>query len=240
MTGSSSPTAIIGTRTRRATPAPSPARSSTPTTSSRRSSSGASGCWWSAPATRPSTFSTMRPMTGRAPSIRCGEAITSSPSSCLASRPTPLSTSLAAGRCRGPSCASSIGGACASPSVRIGATICRLPDHGLFEAHPTACTLYLDHIVHGRIVAKPGIERLDGKTVHFVDGSREEIDLIVYATGFRPSFPFMDPSFILDEDGPLQALHPRLRSRARRFVRRRAVRAGGRRSVAARGLPGES
>ena len=75
------------------------------------------------------------------------------------------------------------------------------PDHGLFEAHPTACTLYLDHIVHGRIVAKPGIERLDGKTVHFVDGSSEEIDLLVFATGFRPSFPFMDQSFILDEKG---------------------------------------
>ena len=29
----------------------------------------------------------------------------------------------------------------------------------------------------------------------------EEIDLIVYATGFRPSFPFMDQSYILDEDG---------------------------------------
>jgi hypothetical protein len=75
------------------------------------------------------------------------------------------------------------------------------PDHKLFDAHPTACTLYLDHIVHGRIVAKPGIERLDGKTVHFVDGSSEEIDLLVYATGFRPSFPFMDQSFILDEKG---------------------------------------
>ena len=41
------------------------------------------------------------------------------------------------------------------------------PDHKLFEAHPTACTLYLDHIVHGRIVTKPGIERLDGKTRAF-------------------------------------------------------------------------
>ena len=49
------------------------------------------------------------------------------------------------------------------------------PDHGLFEAHPTACTLYLDHIVHGRIVAKPGIERLDGRRVHFADGSERRI-----------------------------------------------------------------
>jgi len=75
------------------------------------------------------------------------------------------------------------------------------PDHKLFEAHPTACTLYLDHIVHGRIVAKPGIERPDGKRVHFADGTSEEFDLIVYATGFRPCFPFMDQSLILDSQG---------------------------------------
>jgi len=37
--------------------------------------------------------------------------------------------------------------------------------------------------------------------VRFVDDSEEEIDLIVYATGFRASFPFMDQSFILDEEG---------------------------------------
>ncbi len=75
------------------------------------------------------------------------------------------------------------------------------PDHGLFEAHPTACTTYLDHIVHGRIVTKPGIARLEGACVHFTDGSEEEIDLIVYATGFRVSFPFMDANDILDAQG---------------------------------------
>ena len=75
------------------------------------------------------------------------------------------------------------------------------PDHKLFEAHPTACTVYLDHIVHGRIVTKPGIERLDGKRVIFTDGSEEEVDLLIWATGFRPSFPFMDASYILDDQG---------------------------------------
>jgi flavin-binding monooxygenase-like protein len=75
------------------------------------------------------------------------------------------------------------------------------PDHGLFETHPTACTAYLDHIVHGRIVTKPGIERLDGNRVRFTDGSEEEVDLLIYATGFNVSFPFMDRSLILDEDG---------------------------------------
>jgi cation diffusion facilitator CzcD-associated flavoprotein CzcO len=75
------------------------------------------------------------------------------------------------------------------------------PDHKLFEAHPTACTTYLDHIVHGRIVTKPGIERLEGKRVHFLDDTSEEIDLLVWATGFSVHFPFIDKSYILDEEG---------------------------------------
>ncbi|MFD0986523.1 flavin-containing monooxygenase [Methyloligella solikamskensis] len=75
------------------------------------------------------------------------------------------------------------------------------PDHDLFEAHPTACTAYLDHIVHGRIVAKPGIERLDGKTVHFNDGTSEEVDMLIFATGYELTFPFMDASNVLNEAG---------------------------------------
>jgi cation diffusion facilitator CzcD-associated flavoprotein CzcO len=75
------------------------------------------------------------------------------------------------------------------------------PDHNLFEAHPTACTAYLDHVVHGRIVTKPGIERLEGKRVYFTDETSEEIDLLVWATGFSVSFPFMDDSYVLDEQG---------------------------------------
>jgi cation diffusion facilitator CzcD-associated flavoprotein CzcO len=74
------------------------------------------------------------------------------------------------------------------------------PDHNLFEAHPTACNTYLDHLIHGRIAVKPGIERLDGSKVIFTDESAEEIDLLIWATGFRPSFPFIDSSYILDEE----------------------------------------
>jgi cation diffusion facilitator CzcD-associated flavoprotein CzcO len=75
------------------------------------------------------------------------------------------------------------------------------PDHDLFEAHPTACNTYIDHLIHGRTIVKPGVERLDGKRVMFTDGTSEEIDLLVWATGFTPSFPFIDPSYILDEQG---------------------------------------
>jgi cation diffusion facilitator CzcD-associated flavoprotein CzcO len=77
------------------------------------------------------------------------------------------------------------------------------PDHDLFEAHPTACTTYLDHIVHGRIVAKPGIKRIEGKRVVFDDENEtsEEVDLLIWATGYRVHFPFMDDSYVFDDKG---------------------------------------
>ena len=39
---------------------------------------------------------------------------------------------------------------------------------------------------------KPNIERLEGDSVRFADGSVEQIDKIVYCTGYRISFPFFD------------------------------------------------
>ena len=75
------------------------------------------------------------------------------------------------------------------------------PDHKLFEAHPTAASTYLDHIAHGRIAPKPAVERFEGSRVIFEDGSVEEADLVIYATGFRVSFPFMDSNTILHPDG---------------------------------------
>lgn len=75
------------------------------------------------------------------------------------------------------------------------------PDHDLFEAHPTVVSNYLNHIAHGRIAIKPGIERLEGDKVRFSDGSEEPVDLIVYATGYRPSFPFLDPGLFLTGEG---------------------------------------
>ncbi|MEM8644548.1 MAG: NAD(P)-binding domain-containing protein [Pseudomonadota bacterium] len=75
------------------------------------------------------------------------------------------------------------------------------PDHKLFEAHPTASNTYLDHLVHGRIEAKPGLERMEGKTVYFTDDTSAEVDMVIWATGFQVHFPFMDDAYVLDEKG---------------------------------------
>ncbi len=44
---------------------------------------------------------------------------------------------------------------------------------------------------------KPGIDRVEGKTVHFTDGTSTEIDAIVSCTGYKHHFPFMAPELQL-------------------------------------------
>ena len=78
------------------------------------------------------------------------------------------------------------------------------PDHKLLEAHPTVSAELLSRLGHGDIEVKPNIERFaGGRTVRFADGSEEEIDLVVYCTGYRITFPFFDPEFISAEDNRL-------------------------------------
>jgi dimethylaniline monooxygenase (N-oxide forming) len=65
------------------------------------------------------------------------------------------------------------------------------PDHKLFEAHPTVSSELLPRLGHGDIRVKPNIDRFsDDRTIRFVDGSEEEIDLVVYCTGYKMTFPF--------------------------------------------------
>ena len=52
----------------------------------------------------------------------------------------------------------------------------------------------LHHLGHGDLAYRPDVEWLDGSTVHFVDGTSEEIDVIVYATGYKVTYPYMDRS----------------------------------------------
>jgi dimethylaniline monooxygenase (N-oxide forming) len=67
------------------------------------------------------------------------------------------------------------------------------PDHRLLEAHPTVSSELLPRLGHGDIAVKPNIDRFaGGNTVRFADGSEEEIDLVVYCTGYEIAFPFLD------------------------------------------------
>jgi dimethylaniline monooxygenase (N-oxide forming) len=75
------------------------------------------------------------------------------------------------------------------------------PDHKLLEAHPTVSSELLPRLGHGDITAKPNIDRFTGgRTVRFVDGGEEQIDLVVYCTGYKISFPFLDESVFAARD----------------------------------------
>ena len=75
------------------------------------------------------------------------------------------------------------------------------PDHKILESHPNSAPAYLDHLAHKRIKPRRDVARFEGKKVVFTDGEESEVDLVVYATGYHLSFPFMDKSYIANEDG---------------------------------------
>jgi dimethylaniline monooxygenase (N-oxide forming) len=78
------------------------------------------------------------------------------------------------------------------------------PDHKLFEAHPTVSSELLPRLGHGDIEVKPNIDRFSGgRAVRFVDGSEEEIDLVVYCTGYKMTFPFFAPEVVSAPDNRL-------------------------------------
>lgn len=64
------------------------------------------------------------------------------------------------------------------------------PDHKLFETHPILNTQLLHYLQHGDVRAKPAIASAEGKTVTFADGTSEEIDLIMLATGYKHAVPY--------------------------------------------------
>jgi cation diffusion facilitator CzcD-associated flavoprotein CzcO len=69
------------------------------------------------------------------------------------------------------------------------------PDHRLFETHPVLNShLYLA-LQHGDVTPKPGIARIDGSTVSFTDGTSEDFDLIIAATGFKHAVPYAQRYF---------------------------------------------
>ncbi len=70
------------------------------------------------------------------------------------------------------------------------------PDHKLFETHPVVNSQLPYYIGHGDIALKPDLQALAGTQVMFADGSQAEIDLIIYATGFRIVFPFIDTAYL--------------------------------------------
>jgi cation diffusion facilitator CzcD-associated flavoprotein CzcO len=74
------------------------------------------------------------------------------------------------------------------------------PDHAVLHAHPTVSQDLLNRLGHGDITVRPNIDRFEGSKVFFTDGTAGEYDVVVYCTGYKVTFPFLDDTVVRAED----------------------------------------
>lgn len=80
------------------------------------------------------------------------------------------------------------------------------PKHKPFEKHPTVSEELPYYLKHGRITVKPEIIKTENKTVWFKDGTHMDFDLIISATGFNLSFPFLPDDLVRKNGQNLQCI----------------------------------
>jgi len=80
------------------------------------------------------------------------------------------------------------------------------PDYKIYESHPVVNSLVLHHIGHGDIAVRADVARFDGFTAHFKDGSAQDYDLVLAATGYTLHYPFIDRK-LLNWQGMAPRLH---------------------------------
>jgi thioredoxin reductase len=81
------------------------------------------------------------------------------------------------------------------------------PERRLLCAPPTVSDSLLSRLDHGDITVKPTIERFDGDRVCFTDGSAEQVDVVIYGTGYKISFPFLSEAVPGARPGEVRLFH---------------------------------
>jgi cation diffusion facilitator CzcD-associated flavoprotein CzcO len=82
------------------------------------------------------------------------------------------------------------------------------PDHPILASHPIMNTEVLHHLGHGDLEARPDLVRFEEEEAVFQDGSRERVDLVIFATGYRRPFPFLrHPDLDPDGEWPPEVMH---------------------------------
>lgn len=75
------------------------------------------------------------------------------------------------------------------------------PAHPIWREHACVSQDLLPCVGHGWIRIRPNVHELRGDHVAFVDGQVDAFDSIVYATGYKTEFPFIDRSLFEVPDG---------------------------------------
>ncbi|MEA2911018.1 MAG: hypothetical protein QOJ15_3099 [Bradyrhizobium sp.] len=64
------------------------------------------------------------------------------------------------------------------------------------RAHPTTSAVLIPHVAYRRVIVKQGIEKVEGKRIFFSDGTNDEFDVLIAATGYLIDLPFIPPSIV--------------------------------------------
>jgi len=75
------------------------------------------------------------------------------------------------------------------------------PDHPLLGSHPVVNSELLYFIKHGKIQPRWDVKKFDEKTVHFIDGTCDQFDTIIAATGYIITFPFFERDLVDYSEG---------------------------------------
>lgn len=90
------------------------------------------------------------------------------------------------------------------------------PEGPIGSHHPTINEDLFYTIRHGKIHPRVDVDRMDGDTVYFKDGSNGQYDCIVACTGYVIAHPFFEKSFIDYSEGDvplwLRMIHPTIES----------------------------
>ena len=70
------------------------------------------------------------------------------------------------------------------------------PDHDILQSHATVNSELLYFIKHGKITPKTNIKSFNGSSVSFDDKSKDDYDIVLFATGYKISFPFFSDNHI--------------------------------------------
>lgn len=66
------------------------------------------------------------------------------------------------------------------------------PSHRLYDRTPIVNSLVLLHLGQGDVALRKPVKAFDGDHVIFEDGRRDPVDVVIFATGYRITFPFLD------------------------------------------------
>lgn len=72
------------------------------------------------------------------------------------------------------------------------------------KVHASSNANIVNHIHYRRVRVKPGINKIEGRNITFIDGTTEEFDTLIAATGYLIDLDFVNPDVIAPKNNTLE------------------------------------